>query len=49
MSIEDWWNDANRIRLERENSPNANWSTMHPTWNTILRSVVGSDSPGNVS
>ena len=49
MNIEGLWNDTDRIRLERENSPSATWSTVHPTWNTILRRVLGSDSPANTS
>jgi hypothetical protein len=47
MSIEDWWNDTDRIRLERENSPSATWSTVHLTRNAILCPVLGSDSPDN--
>jgi hypothetical protein len=38
MSIENWWNDTDRIRLERETSPSATWYTVHEIWNKILRS-----------
>lgn len=48
MIIEDLWNHTDRMRLERENSPSGTWPTIHPTWNKILRPVLGSDSPGNI-